>query len=222
MTRCPGQDQRYWTPDDIFDVACPYCDYEIEFWKDEPFRLCRSCQKEVRNPRIDLGCAKWCKFSDRCLGRSVDEHLAAAPVITKLKTLLKKQAGERPEQYAAAMEIHRIASLLQTSEGGDPCRIKIASLLVGVVQNESAPITAARAFLKETILTEEENLAICEILRIVLSKEAPTSLDAGVVKDALVLAETALEDEKEIEALTTEGARMIFALRRSKKEKTNE
>jgi len=68
MTRCPGQDQRYWTADDIFDVPCPHCSFVIEFWKDEPFRICRECQKEVRNPRIDLGCAKWCKFADECLG----------------------------------------------------------------------------------------------------------------------------------------------------------
>ena len=68
MTRCPGQDQRYWTADDIFDVPCPHCSFVIEFWKDEPFRICRECQKEVRNPRIDLGCAKWCKFGDQCLG----------------------------------------------------------------------------------------------------------------------------------------------------------
>jgi hypothetical protein len=68
MTRCPGQDQRYWTAEDIFDVPCPHCSFVIEFWKDEPFRICRECQKEVRNPRIDLGCAKWCKFADQCVG----------------------------------------------------------------------------------------------------------------------------------------------------------
>ena len=134
MQRCPGQDQRYWTAEDIFDVSCPYCDREIEFWKDEPFRLCRGCMKEVRNPRIDLGCAKWCKFSDQCLGRSADEQLAAAPVIAKLKVLLKGLTETHPEQYLAAMEIYRIANLLATSEGGDPCRIKTGALLVGVVR----------------------------------------------------------------------------------------
>lgn len=80
MPRCPGQDMRYWTAKDIFDVGCPYCGNSIEFWKDEPFRLCRVCRKEVRNPRIDLGCAKWCKFGSQCSGHSVDEQLAAAIV----------------------------------------------------------------------------------------------------------------------------------------------
>lgn len=66
--RCPGQDMRYWKPDDIFYVVCPHCSEKIEFWKDEPMRVCKNCSQEVRNPRIDLGCAKWCKFADQCLG----------------------------------------------------------------------------------------------------------------------------------------------------------
>ena len=68
---CPGQDQRYWKPEDIFQVACPLCGEEIEFWKDEPVRICSGCKREVRNPRLDLACAKWCKESDKCLGREV-------------------------------------------------------------------------------------------------------------------------------------------------------
>lgn len=71
--RCPGQDQRYWKPEDIFDIQCPYCDHEIEFWKDEPMRFCPSCEKEIRNPKIDLGCAKWCKFADSCVGKLAED-----------------------------------------------------------------------------------------------------------------------------------------------------
>ena len=122
MPRCPGQDMRYWTAKDIFDVSCPYCDNSIEFWKDEPFRLCRVCRKEVRNPRIDLGCAKWCKFGSQCLGHSADEQLASAPVIEKLKAQLQTQTEGQPARYGMAMENYRIANLLLTSEGGDPCR----------------------------------------------------------------------------------------------------
>ncbi len=66
-TRCPGQDQRYWTPADIFNVPCPICGTEIEFWKDESLRTCAKCQIQVRNPRKDMGCAKWCMFAKECL-----------------------------------------------------------------------------------------------------------------------------------------------------------
>jgi len=66
--KCPGQDMQRWTFDDIFQVQCPNCKKSIEFWKDEPVLFCPGCKKEVRNPRLDLGCAKWCKYADECLG----------------------------------------------------------------------------------------------------------------------------------------------------------
>ena len=72
MSRCPGQDQRSWTPDAIFDVPCPHCGREIEFWKDEAVRVCRDCGQRVRNPRIDLGCATWCAAAEACLGSDAD------------------------------------------------------------------------------------------------------------------------------------------------------
>ena len=58
---------RNWKPEDILTVACPHCGAEIEFWKDEPVRQCAACRKEVRNPKVDLGCAEWCKHGPECL-----------------------------------------------------------------------------------------------------------------------------------------------------------
>ena len=48
-------------------APCPHCGAEIEFWKDEPVRQCSGCRKEVRNPRIDQGCAEHCKHGPECL-----------------------------------------------------------------------------------------------------------------------------------------------------------
>jgi hypothetical protein len=217
MPRCPGQDMRYWTAKDIFDVSCPYCDNSIEFWKDEPFRLCRVCQKEVRNPRIDLGCAKWCKFGSQCLGRSADEQLAAAPVIEKLKAQLKIRTESQPQRYELAMEIYRIANLLLTSEGGDPCRVKTGALLVALLQNENQPIDDARRMLQSTILPAEEQDAVCQLLAQVLSSEKVLTLDAAVIRDALILAGADYEIEPEFAGLITAGAKMIYALQFSKK-----
>lgn len=218
MPRCPGQDMRYWTAKDIFDVSCPYCDNSIEFWKDEPFRLCRVCQKEVRNPRIDLGCAKWCKFGSQCLGHSADEQLAAAPVIEKLKAQLKIQTESRLGRYELALEIYRIANLLLTAEGGDPCRVKTGALLIGIIQNEPEPVAIARKMLQATILDAEEIETVCLLIRQVLSGENPEAIDAAIIRDALVLAQTDLNSETDLQKLSTEGARMIFVLRRKKKE----
>jgi hypothetical protein len=66
---CPGQDMSRWKPEDIFEVICPLCQTEIEFWKDEPMRMCPQCKQEILNPRMDLGCTEWCKSATACVGR---------------------------------------------------------------------------------------------------------------------------------------------------------
>lgn len=68
-SRCPGQDMRFWKPEDIFDVICPVCQTAIEFWKDEPMRVCPKCKTEVLNPKIDPACTEWCKSSNACVGK---------------------------------------------------------------------------------------------------------------------------------------------------------
>ena len=72
MVRCPGQDQRFWRPEDIFDARCPGCGQVVEFFKDEPSLKCRKCGYVVANPKINLGCAQWCQYADRCQGVSIN------------------------------------------------------------------------------------------------------------------------------------------------------
>ena len=73
-TNCPGQDKRFWKPEDIFEVPCAHCGAPLEIWKDDKARKCRACGKMMRNPRLDLGCAQWCKFADECLGVATDKE----------------------------------------------------------------------------------------------------------------------------------------------------
>ncbi|MBE3041186.1 hypothetical protein IMZ48_01075 [Candidatus Bathyarchaeota archaeon] len=69
IAQCPGQDKRFWKPGDVFESPCPHCRAPLEFWKDDLRRRCRACGRLAPNPRLDLGCAKWCKFAAECLGR---------------------------------------------------------------------------------------------------------------------------------------------------------
>lgn len=68
MIRCPGQDQRFWKAEDIFEVQCSGCGENVEFFKDEPKLKCQKCGRIVLNPKINLGCAEWCKYAEQCLG----------------------------------------------------------------------------------------------------------------------------------------------------------
>ena len=73
---CPGQDQRYWTPNDIFEVPCAHCGKPVEFFKDDLRRRCPQCGRQNLNPNNDLACAAWCSAAAECLeevGRSLPE-----------------------------------------------------------------------------------------------------------------------------------------------------
>ena len=63
---CPGQDRSSWTADDIFEVPCPNCGKEIEFFKDDARRYCRSVRHLRAEPQQDVGCAAWCSAAEKC------------------------------------------------------------------------------------------------------------------------------------------------------------
>ena len=65
--KCPGQDTRFWKPDDIFVAECPKCGAEIEFFKDDARRRCAWCGHMFYNPKIELGCAEWCQYAEKCV-----------------------------------------------------------------------------------------------------------------------------------------------------------
>ncbi len=64
--KCPGQDARFWKPEDIFDAVCPHCGASVEFFKDDRKRKCPSCKNPMVNPKLDLGCLEWCQYADKC------------------------------------------------------------------------------------------------------------------------------------------------------------
>lgn len=65
--KCPGQNTLFWKPEDIFETPCPVCDHPVEFFRDDVTRKCPNCGYEFKNPKLDLGCAEWCPFADKCM-----------------------------------------------------------------------------------------------------------------------------------------------------------
>ena len=95
---------RYWKPEDIFTVPCPHCQGEIEFWKDEPFRLCPSCRAEVRNPKQDFGCAQWCRQAQECLGTVPGQTSPASPMSHRILAAMLAVLGETHPQIQLAIK----------------------------------------------------------------------------------------------------------------------
>lgn len=136
--RCPGQNQQNWKPGDIFEAPCPWCGQAIEFWKDEPVRVCSGCQKEVRNPRIDLGCAKWCKASGQCLGDLAHSSECADSMLELLIDAMQKTFGDDSRRIRHALQVLDFARAIQRAEGGDKLVVQAAAVLhdIGIQEAE--------------------------------------------------------------------------------------
>jgi len=135
MVRCPGQDQRFWKPDAIFEVDCTNCGRSIEFFKDEPQLKCRQCGHMVINPKIDLGCAEWCQHAEQCLGIRVG---SLTIVRQKLIDEMKKVFGPDQKRIDHALAVLDYAERIQAAEGGDPLIVKAAAILhdIGIHEAE--------------------------------------------------------------------------------------
>jgi HD superfamily phosphodiesterase len=136
MVRCPGQDQRFWKPEDIFEVQCPGCGGTVEFFKDEPKLKCRKCKQMVVNPKIDLGCAEWCQYAEQCLGVSIVKNLRV--MRNKLIEEMKDVFGDDRKRIEHALAVLDYAEQIQNVEGGDPLIVRAAAILhdIGIHEAE--------------------------------------------------------------------------------------
>jgi len=91
--KCPGQDTQYWNKEAIFETKCPECGHPMEFFKDDATRRCANCKKKIVNPRMDFGCAAYCKFAEQCLGALPEEFVA------KREDLLKDRVAVEMKRY---------------------------------------------------------------------------------------------------------------------------
>jgi HD superfamily phosphohydrolase YqeK len=136
LAQCPGQDKRFWSTKDIYEIKCPECGAPVELWKDDIRRLCPSCKKEVFNPKLDLSCAQWCQYADKCLdGVTLEEKLISEMygvfgrdqkrIQHSLRTLdyarkiLKAEGGSAPVVTAAAI-LHDIGIQEAERKHGSP------------------------------------------------------------------------------------------------------
>ncbi len=127
--RCPGQDMRFWKPEDVYDIRCPHCEKDMEFFKDEPFLLCPNCNQEVRNPKIDLGCAKWCKHASECLGKYLESEPATKSACDRLTGKMREIFGKDEKRIQHALAVLDFAEKILACESADPLVVKAAAIL---------------------------------------------------------------------------------------------
>ncbi len=172
MAKCPGQDTRYWKPGDIFTAECPKCGAEIEFFKDDTRRRCAWCGHLFYNPKIELGCAEWCQYAEKCVPELVQEKKAAQNFKERLgervQALVSPEAGERTAKAMA------YAQDLLKAEGGDP-KVVFAAVLLREVERGRA-----REILGEM---ETEAEIINGIMELLEGQAAAGALDRQIFED---------------------------------------
>lgn len=141
--RCPGQDMRYWKPEDIWEAQCPKCGRTLEFFKDDVRRRCR-CGHEIVNPKIDFGCASWCQYADQCVGEVPEEVKAKQKA--EQKNLLKERISVEMKKYFGtdfkrvnhALKVARQAEQILKMEGGNTQVVMGAAFLhdIGIHEAE--------------------------------------------------------------------------------------
>ena len=151
--QCPGQDSRNWKPGDIFDMPCPKCGSPVEFFKDEPIRRCKNCGHRFVNPKMDFGCAAYCRFAEQCLGDMPPELLA------KRKDLLKDRVAVEMKRYfktdfkriGHATKVGRYAERIVNKEGGDLAVVLCAAYLhdIGIKEAEAKHNSTAARYQEE-------------------------------------------------------------------------
>ncbi len=176
--KCPGQDTRYWKPGDIFVAECPKCGAEIEFFKDDTRRRCAWCGHMFYNPKIELGCAEWCHYAEKCVPDLVRAKKAAQNFKDLLSEMVKSYLKQDLVAWDRSARGLHIAQELLKAEGGDPKVVLAAVLLHKVEQSKAAE------FLAEL----ETEPAICAaILELLAGRGAERGLNRQLFQDVLTL-----------------------------------
>ncbi len=145
-TKCPGQDMRYWTADDVSEEKCPQCGEMIEFFKTDIRLRCRNCKTRVANPQFDMGCAQWCAHAEMCLGPGV-KGLQNKSYKDILVEEFEQLSGGWTESVALVKDIIGQAENKCRRDNVDMLQVVASIVIVALVKLNI--ITDADAFLQE-------------------------------------------------------------------------
>jgi DNA-directed RNA polymerase subunit RPC12/RpoP len=139
--RCPGQDSRYWKPEAVYNVPCAKCGSLLEFFKDEPTRRCKKCGHKMVNPKMDFGCAAYCKYAEQCLGDLPPELIAQKKDLLKDRVAIEMKHFFKQDfkRIGHATKVARHAEQIAKEEKGDAAIVLSAAYLhdIGIKEAES-------------------------------------------------------------------------------------
>jgi len=218
ISKCPGQDTRFWKPDDVYSVKCPKCGQSVEFFKDDIRRRCKKCGHMFINPRMDLGCARWCQYADQCVGEMGKEEFK------DIITLAMKEYFEGDQKRMDnALKVLKFAEKILEKEEGNPKVVIAAALLhgIGVHEAEREPgrvkgsdqekdsLPTVRVILERSGSKAEVIEEVCQIIESHHNPEKIDTLNSKIVFDAVRLVNSRdkyyNKDKEELKKIINEG-----------------
>jgi len=196
ITKCPGQDTRFWKPNDVYNVECPKCGKPVEFFKDDIRRRCQKCGHMFINPKLNLGCARWCQYADQCVGATGKEEFKE--IIT---LAMKEHCSGDTERIDNALKVLRFAEDILEHEEGNPKVVIAAGLLydIGVHEVGKEPerakesdqekdnLPTVRGILERSGSKAEVIEEVCQIIENYHHPENINTLNGKIVYDAVRL-----------------------------------
>ncbi|MBN1102591.1 MAG: HD domain-containing protein [Deltaproteobacteria bacterium] len=151
--KCPGQDSRYWKPGAIFEVKCPKCGEEVEFFKDEATRRCKQCGHPFLNPAMDFGCASYCQYAEQCIGELPPELIAQKEDLLKDRVAveMKRYFKNDFKRIGHASRVARYAERIGRQEGANLAVVLPAAYLhdIGIREAERKHQSSAARYQEE-------------------------------------------------------------------------
>jgi hypothetical protein len=201
--KCPGQDTQYWQPGAIFEVDCPKCGKQVEFFKDDTSRKCGDCGHRFVNPKMDFGCAAYCQFAEQCIGNLPPELLAQKDDLLKDRVAIEMKRYFKNDfrRIGHATRVARYAERIGKSEKGNLAVILSAAYLrdIGVLEAEkkygsteasyrAKEGTEIAASILNKLNAKEELIAeVCDIISHEHQPGAEESLNYKIVYDSDLL-----------------------------------
>ena len=207
--RCPGQDMRYWKGDAAFEVGCPKCGAAVEFFKDENSRRCRRCSHSFPNPKIGFDCARWCEYSETCLGANAQNGSRAvspeAAFASRLLTTSEDLFARIEAPGSPAFLVFQHARELVSKAPCNPRLVLAAALVIELELHSrgasaggrlakpgrSAKQPSAEQLLGRFGMADIDIHGVYRVLQRFRGEPSPTDIETKIVCDAAALAELA-------------------------------
>ncbi|MFC1857161.1 HD domain-containing protein [Thermodesulfobacteriota bacterium] len=209
----------------MFEVKCPQCDKNVEFFKDDTTRKCNHCGHRFINPEMDFGCAAYCKYAEQCIGDLPPELLAQKENLFKDRVAIEMKRYFKTEfkQIGHAMRVARYAERIGKRERGNLAVILSAAYLhdIGIIEakqkhgssgwdyHEGEGPAVARSIMSKLDAGDELIDEVCDIIEHHHHPRDEETINFKVFYDADMIAN--LEETQEKESADREKLMQIIA-----------